>query len=516
MPASGFVRAQQPIIAIVFAALAAALVLFATARYGPGASLDSVTYLSVARNLAAGEGLVRYDGRAYVSWPPLYPATLSLGVRAGLDPSEAARLLHAGAFAATLALLFGILIRSCGSVPWAVLGCVLVLASPSLLHTFASVWSEAPFVALVTLAIWLAARSDPAPRTRDVILLGAVTGAALLTRFLGVALGVALIAWLLATSGSWRRRWQRALVFGLTASAGPVLWISWSWVVRGSAAGARGGGWASLDRNMGEYLTNVRDFLHMTILGDAGLALAAALLLLGPACTLWLWLRRREDTVVPAPAVISALFVLLYSLLLLGLASWTPVARLTHVRFGAPLWIPFVILFTAGTAALWRRRSSPAVRLLLTAALVLYAGVGLTATASKLQGYRTWGVHGFAKAQYHRSPLLEALRRGYSGQTVLSNRPHAVYLHTVIPADYSPRSHHYRSHVPRLGDFAALRERVEEEGSVPFAWFHHYLKGYGYYRPDEIRAQGFCVRAVGSYPDGTLFRIDLREPCSWP
>ena len=59
-------RLGSGLVAGAFAALAAILVLLVTAPYGPGASPDSVTYLSVAANLVEGEGWVRFDGLPYI------------------------------------------------------------------------------------------------------------------------------------------------------------------------------------------------------------------------------------------------------------------------------------------------------------------------------------------------------------------------------------------------------------------------------------------------------------------
>ena len=64
-------RLRTGVVAGAFAALAAASVVYVTAPYGPGASPDSVTYLSVAGSLVAGEGWFRFAGLPDVAGPPL-------------------------------------------------------------------------------------------------------------------------------------------------------------------------------------------------------------------------------------------------------------------------------------------------------------------------------------------------------------------------------------------------------------------------------------------------------------
>src|SRR5262245_36042527 len=82
-------------ILFAFAFSGAVLILAATARYGAGLTPDSGCYVSVARNLAAGRGLVPHSGSPFVEWPPLYPLLLALPALGGIEPIAAARVLNA-------------------------------------------------------------------------------------------------------------------------------------------------------------------------------------------------------------------------------------------------------------------------------------------------------------------------------------------------------------------------------------------------------------------------------------
>jgi len=59
---------------IIPSLIAAGIILLATSHFGVGVSSDSVTYISVARNIVKGIGLVDYAGANLISFPPLYPA----------------------------------------------------------------------------------------------------------------------------------------------------------------------------------------------------------------------------------------------------------------------------------------------------------------------------------------------------------------------------------------------------------------------------------------------------------
>ena len=71
------------------AVLGAVLVLAREIRYGPALFPDSLSYLSAAQNLAAGEGLLTVRGFPFIDWPPLYPLLLAAAGWAGVRPRRA-------------------------------------------------------------------------------------------------------------------------------------------------------------------------------------------------------------------------------------------------------------------------------------------------------------------------------------------------------------------------------------------------------------------------------------------
>jgi hypothetical protein len=375
-------------------------------------------------------------------------------------------------------------------------------------------WTEGPFIALGTLATWLAMRSEPEPRTGDVVLLGVLCGAAVLTRYIGVVLVVALGVWLLTNPGSWKRRIGRASLLGTLAAVGPAAWLLRNWLVAGTALGGRGSGSAGLATNARNLLTNLSIYLGTSQFGDWGRAIAALVLIGIPlaALVVWCW-RRRDGRPGSAELLIPAVFVLAYAILLVVLASWTPVAQLVRTRFGAPLWIPLISLAIPAAAAVWQRWPQPAWRAVLAAALIFYTGSGLIKSAKRVRLIREIGVHGINRSKWSNSELIEGVRRANTGQVVVTNRPHALYLHTSIPVRYSPRGRNYRSTEKRSDDVAELRERAAREGSVPFAWFWDFQGGYGYFRPRQLARQELCMVVDGQFSDGVLFEVLPDERC---
>jgi hypothetical protein len=80
------------------AVLAVALTLRVTARFGPGAEPDTVTYLAGAAHLRSGHGFSDIGGDPLTLFPPLFPAAVAALEFLGLAPLSAARFLNAAMF----------------------------------------------------------------------------------------------------------------------------------------------------------------------------------------------------------------------------------------------------------------------------------------------------------------------------------------------------------------------------------------------------------------------------------
>ena len=130
-----------------------ALVLVSTHLYGAGLSVDSVRYVAVARNLAAGKGFIGIDGSPLIAQPPLYPALLAaIKLLFAIDPLYSANVVNA--------ILFGFIVYLSGllslryldsSLPNTILSVVLVVVLRPLLDVSKMAWTEPLFILLVLL-----------------------------------------------------------------------------------------------------------------------------------------------------------------------------------------------------------------------------------------------------------------------------------------------------------------------------------------------------------------------------
>ena len=208
---------------IALAAAAATHALVRTASHGAAVGHDQVAYLSAAENLAAGNGLVMFNGRRLWVWPPFYPVAMAVPIWLGGEPAEVGRWLNALAFG-VLVCVVGLWLRRQIRSPVLIVGAAgLVAVSPDLNGLAANLRSGMlfallTFIALVLLAAFL---QRPAGRRGWMLLLGAAVFAsfAALTRYAGVVLVLVALPLLLMRPGPALVRLAQAFVFAVLAGA---------------------------------------------------------------------------------------------------------------------------------------------------------------------------------------------------------------------------------------------------------------------------------------------------------
>ncbi len=225
--------------------LAGGLVRYATARWGPGANSDGLTYLVMARYIAragvAGYPLPDSSWKVVTHFPPGYPLLMALLSPLTRSEADAALVVNL----VSLVLVVGLGAREVFRATrhafptWAT--ALWLAAAFPLLRIFAWVFSEAPFLAVVLLISWAMDRWLADRRPWAGVLVGLLVAWGVYLRWLGVAL--VPWAWLLAwrhfrAQGASRSLWKRLIPFGVAAGTPiVVLFVSSRWVEAGAAAG---------------------------------------------------------------------------------------------------------------------------------------------------------------------------------------------------------------------------------------------------------------------------------------
>ena len=515
-------------------ALGAALVLLRTAPWGPEVSSDAVWYVSSARNLLAGDGLVSHNGVPYfLSAMPGLSLTLAFVGLFGPDPLDAVRWLHAAAFGGTVFVTAWWVRSRTGSrflAVWAGLACAL---SP-LGGLFSAALTEPTFVLYAALSLFALDRYL-AGRRRSLLLAAALCAAlACATRYMGVALVASAIPLLLLAERRGVRPSARgiahAAIFAAVALAPPGARMLHNLLTIGSPA-------EPIKANKISTLADLHmaavEFARWTlgeggfsILGAwlgagqlsigvvLGLAAAPLALLAGAVAALAL---SRGDPGRRAGLAVPALFLACYAPMLA--VALTPSDAALVSRYLAPMYPPLLAAAAIVLGGLLRRASRrgpyaalprpfggaraalPA--LALAAVLAIWLPQQAVATWEDVRDWRADG-RGYTSRDWAESATIRYLQAHPPEGLVWSNKEYAVYILAEVTRTGN------RALPTGLPGAARVAAGSRAGGADDrFVWFHR--RSPQQYDPADLAAlPDLEVEAV--LEDGVVFRPGAGPP----
>lgn len=422
-----------------------ALALYATSRWGPGISPDSVGYVAAARSFAAGQGWLSYNGHPVIVQPTGLATVLGLVALAGPDPAASVGPVNALAVGLTLFACAAWLLARLRSPVLALLGATTLLLFQPLLFVATMAWSEALFLLWATLCLMAAERYRAGGTAGPLVLAGLLAGLACVTRYAGAPLIPAVLVLVALRRGDpWRPRLIRGALFSVLALLPVGLWLLRNLVVAGTMFGSRHEGTGDVAGVLAESARVVRTWLlpaHGTagVHGLAVAALAAVVLLAGAG--LWAGRQRRVDPGPWPPLAAWLLFGAIYWAFIVAVK--TRIGGL-EIRYLDPLVVPliFALLAVLDRALAAGRAALPFPRVYAAAlplALLLWLGAH---PAPMALGYADLahrsGVPGYTADYWRDRPIVRALSRLEPDGYVLSNAPDLVYWLTGTPAAWLP------------------------------------------------------------------------------
>lgn len=465
--------------------VAALLILLRQVNYGIGLDGDSLAYLSAARSLAAGDGLVTAGGWPItLIWPPLFPLLAGLPGYLGVDAAVAASLLNAGAFGALVSVAGWWARRGSGSTALGLWAALAVMLAPPVSEQAYQAMSEPLFILLVALALVQVGRFLDGGRRRTLIWAAVFTALAGLTRYMGVAVAITAALLLLWHGDRPAEKAKNIALYLLIAIAPSGVfqllnrWLAGSFKVNLPPDN-------TLSQNLFRMTENLAAWPLPGAWSDDNIVIAALLtaLTLAPAVialALALW-RRRERGRWNGALAVAASFTLIY-LTLLPLAASIALAAWLENRYLSPAYAPLT-LAAAGVAAWWMRRNAgaailpdgragnPSIRpagdggqrwaalrtervktALRRAPLVvlfIWLAYPLTTTAMDINRAISEGTGRYSNARWVNSELVGYINRHLAGVEygqLYSNDEHVTYFHSGILARLLPvqRSDLYR------------------------------------------------------------------------
>lgn len=512
----------------VFLALGGGLtILFATAPFGIGLSPDSVGYLSVARNLRAGQGFLLYDGSLLTVQPPLFPALMAgLSALFGMDEMTAASRLNAMMFAVVILLTASFAKRMILERGLAPLALVAVAAGPPLFRVSLVAWSEPLFIATTMGFLILLVQTVESDRHRrtGVIFLATVAATACLSRYIGIVLiGVGGVALLLGGRFGLKKRILDALLY-IVISSGPLaIWILRNYRIEGTFFGPRGSALYSLPENIVFAAETVLNWfiprklfglflLNQTVAGQPlafwfGLSVAAFVL-----AVLVRLLGARSGQRFSAGAVLL-LYSVAYTAFLVWGASRAGVDRLND-RLLSPVHAPLTLCLFWGFSSLLDRcrHRRPFAR----SQTVMKICLGLWLAYPAFSSARWIFIRkdewlGFNNRVWRESALLAHLKEMRSmGEEpfIYSNGADAIYVRNGQRAVSVPMKTMFNSADPvvRLED---LRDAWPARHPAYLVWFDRLYRPF-YFTPSEL-SEVANVEVIQRFDDGTLYRVSRKS-----
>ncbi|MDQ1501370.1 MAG: hypothetical protein QOI86_4710 [Actinomycetota bacterium] len=514
------------------AVFAVAVALRATARYGPGAEPDTVTYLAAAHHLRTGHGFADIDGSPLTLFPPLFPAAVAALEWLGLGPLPAARFLNA-ALLGVLVVLAAVWTRriSGSAVLGAVVAVVVAVATP-MVAMGSDALSEPIGIVFVVACLLFLTEARRTGAVRHGFLAGLAAGLACLARYASVALFPVGIVVLLVRPGRATARIRLAATF-LVAGAVPFgAWLARNVAAAGNATGdGRGRSALTFAASLKLTLAAVGAWVlpgatpvdARAVVGGVLVATVAGALLVSAVAE-----RRRARPAVLGTAVLgtaalgtaalgtatsgtaasaalglpAALFVVFG----VGSVVWfeATMAIDPPPRFLLPVFVPLVVTAAVGVADRARHRAwRPPAAAALVALIVAASLPGLFAFVRRADRK---GLLDYSTPAWAASPLLDSLKADPVRGTVASDDPYILELRLGIPAQLTPARTYYASRqaTDELPAFVQAATRAAAAGGLSVVWFPRSYQPYLYSLADLEKV--LCLRIERHFADGDLLR----------
>jgi hypothetical protein len=429
---------RSPWLFVALIAIAGIVGLGFATSWGIGVTPDAVIYFDAARHLAAGDGYVAQQGciappRPLTHFPPLYPLTLAVPVRLGLDALAAARVTSVLLLALNVFLVALIARHVVPRSPLAPIAAALIFASSHVIldiHTLAL--SEPLFLFWSMIGLYSLQLHRERGGTMLLAAASVALAAALLTRYVGISLVITAALLLLCDRRStlFRRLGDIAVCCGPPVAALSALLLRNRYLTGESTDTTLR--WHGLGRehaealvmSIGSWLVPGSDRFEWLPGQDV---VIAALVLAALAALLWWRKVGSEDAEVGRRPVAFEVFALTYPGCLLAFISFIPNIP-TDSRLLSPMFAATLVVGVHRFGVIYRRAGRP-LRYLATAAVaalaVAYIGGAFAIVAH---------LHARGRAYSGDSWRFDELRREILNLPpevrIFSDTPSAVYFST--------------------------------------------------------------------------------------
>ena len=434
-----------------------------------GTSPDSIVYVNVARSLLNGEGLSHYNWitsqiSPLTHYPPVYPILLSTFSLNVFDPLISAKWFHALIYALNVFLIIKILQKYCANYWFPIIGGFMIGISEFLFQVHIMAWSE-PFFLTCMLGSFLLIDYMQVKQSNWVLInLGSVVGAAIMTRYAGLAFAAAFGVWILFWyPNEFKRRINALFLYCLPILIILAVWFGRNYSLNESVANRT----ISIHLISWEHFQSAMfTFSNMLLPGIRATNVAGLLLLLIWAVAIVYVVKTAEP--IPYILKISGVTAVFYITFLITSISLIDAYTPLNNRILSPLLlIIFLWLFAAADTISPKLQTIPFVRLLPLSVFLIYAVLLLVGNGRSTANYYQYG-KGFTSTGWQASQLIEQIEGLQSTATIYSNGPDVIYLLTGRLTNRIP-NHTFPTTQLKNEDFAHERTKMvatlqEEKG----------------------------------------------------
>jgi len=483
------------------------IIIVATSQFGVGISPDSINYIECARSILAGKGLVDIYNKPFVTWPPLFPVILALGVKVGFNILNFARFFNG--------FIFGLLIYFSGKLfrqyvksnYLALFGALIVLFSITYLYISEMLWSDSFFVLLGILFLYFLNCYSLKPKGFYLYFVSFCAALACLQRYAGVTLIFTGLTFFLffPRKFSFSKKVQNAFIFGLISSFPLFLVLLRNFLVSKTFTGIRSQASFSLLHYMIQTINCVMIyFIHPSINFYVSLVIFGAFFGLFTIAIVY----NRSDKNRSSEMSVSLFFLVFFILFNIGFIIYSSIhTNLDEIpyRYLAIVYAPIIAFALVGIDCLKKMLDDLLNKKLLSNAFIailclawlqssLYMGV------ENINHMVHFGAGTCSNLQWEKSQLIRLLNFNRIKGGVFSNAPDVIYILCDIKAEMLPH---------RSGNLKDFSQKLSKHHDNYLVWF----KRIGF-RPylltvDELK-MNYKIDLIKQLDEGSIYKIYLR------
>jgi 4-amino-4-deoxy-L-arabinose transferase-like glycosyltransferase len=468
--------------------------------YGVGIYVDTLSYISSARNLLAGIGMGRVTGlgdfKPMTHYPPFYSLILAAFHLLGLPELTTARLLSTLAFGLAI-VLAGLIVYQCTrSGFFSIFVAVLFLLANPILRNFSWAMTEPLYIVLMLLAFLLLGYYLGNSLRRWLVLTAIVASCALLTRYVGFSLaGAICIVLLLNRQLNWRNRLKDLGIFLAIVLLPTLSWLVRNWLISETLTN-RVLNWHPISRENISFLIKAVNSWGLLpqrlVVGRETLAFSVIIICLSLAGVFWLIRSLPKPGKSPTLEIALLLAGWLYvGLLITSLFFLDATTRLEN-RILLPLYVIIILLIVIGSALLWEHKTI-LTRLFVVLMCLWLAYFSFTRVDGAIIDLRSDG-QGYASLKWQNSPTAGFIRQ-QDTSVIFTNDVTAIYFLSGKDSVGIPNASSTET------DFSKMRENLRS----PDSYLVIFGTLTGEFAPLYQLTHGLTL--VDSFTDGTIYQL---------